>query len=233
MSIVVADDKAREREWLVELLARELSDQGPIHAAADGNEALKLVLTHKPRLVFLDIEMPGMSGIKAAEQIVKRQPLTGIIIISHHSDEIWVRELWKVIPSDGAFGYLLKESSDKQIIEAARAVLSGDCAIHPHVQRIVRRSQTGTFSLSDGEFEVLSFLSIGLTDRAIARHLCITEKAVQARLKGLYGKLCILPKDCGDNDEVNRRCRAMNIAVRRGLINKSELEELENFFPAY
>lgn len=227
MGIVIADDQDRERTWLRELLTRELADQAPIFEAQDGQAALELVREHKPSIVFLDIEMPVMSGIKSAEQILKEQPQTPIIILSNHSDEIFVRKLWKMVPSDGAFGYVLKDSTDQQVVDAAKAVIDGDCWIHPRIQRIVRRTESGATALTDAEFEVLGCIAIGFTDKAIAKRLYITDKAVQARLKCLYSKLGIPIKGASDEDEYNHRCRALNLAFRRGLINRAELAEWE------
>lgn len=227
MALVIADDQERERAWLKSLLESKLSEQGPVFEAVNGEEALELARKHKPSLVFLDIEMPVMSGIKAAEIIMGEKPPTPVIILSNHSDEVFVRKLWKLAPADGAFGYLLKDSTDLQVIEAAQAVLEGDCYIHPRIQRIVRRTESGTMALTDAEFEVLACIALGFTDKAIARRIFITEKAVQARLKCLYTKLGIAIKGASDDDEYNHRCRALNIAFRRGLVNRSELEEWE------
>ena len=227
MAIVIADDQDRERAWLKELLTENLSKQAPIYEAEDGQKALELVREHKPSVVFLDIEMPVMSGIKSAELILKESPQTPIIILSNHSDEIFVRKLWKLVPSDGAFGYVLKDSSDQQVLDAARAVLDGDCWIHPRIQRIARRTESGATGLTEAEFEVLICIAIGFTDKATAKRLYITDKAVQARLKCLYTKLGIPIKGTSEEDEYNHRCRALNLAFRRGLINKVELSEWE------
>lgn len=227
MGIVIADDQDRERAWLRELLARDLSQHGPIYEAEDGQRALELVREHRPSVVFLDIEMPVMSGIKSAESILKELPLTPIIILSNHSDEVFVRRLWKMVPSDGAFGYVLKDSTDLQVIDAAKAVLGGDCWIHPTIQRIVRRTESGATGLTNAEFEVLVCIAIGFTDKAIAKRLYITDKAVQARLKCLYSRLGIPIKGASEDDEYNHRCRALNLAFRRGLINRGELAEWE------
>lgn len=227
MGIVIADDQDRERLWLKGLLSQQLPNQAPIYEADDGQKALELVREHKPSIVFLDIEMPVMSGIKSAEHILNELPHTPVIILSNHSDEIFVRKLWKLVPSDGAFAYVLKDSTDQQVIDAAKAVLDGDCWIHPRIQRIARRAESAATALTDAEFEVLVCIAIGFTDRAIAKRLYITDKAVQARLKCLYSKLGIPIKGSLEEDEYNHRCRALNLAFRRGLINKAELVEWE------
>jgi DNA-binding NarL/FixJ family response regulator len=228
LGIVIADDQDRERSWLRELLSKNLEHLAPIYEASDGQAALDLVREHKPPLVFLDIEMPVLSGIKSAEQILKELPQTGVIILSNHSDEIFVRKLWKLVPADGAFGYVLKDSTDQQVIDATKAVLSGDCWIHPRIQRIIRRTESGATGLTEAEFEVLVCIALGFTDKATAKRLYITEKAVQARLKCLYTKFGISSKGASDEDEYNHRCRALNIAFRRGLINRAELTDWED-----
>ena len=228
LAIVIADDQERERLWLKELLTNHLSDQLPVYEAENGYQALELVRERKPAAVFLDIEMPVMSGIKSAENILKESPQTPIIILSNHSDEIFVRKLWKMVPSDSAFGYVLKDSTDQQVIDAAKAVLEGDCWIHPRIQRIIRRTESGATGLTDSEFEVLVCIAIGFTDKAIAKRLYITDKAVQARLKCLYTKLGIPMKGSSEDDEYNHRCRALNLSFRRGLINRAELFQWED-----
>lgn len=227
VSIVIADDQERERTWLRELLSKNFSTHAPIYEAEDGQKALELVREIKPPVVFLDIEMPVLSGIKSAESILKEFPQTGIIILSNHSDEIFVRKLWKLVPPDGAFGYVLKDSTDQQVVDAAKAVLGGDCWIHPRIQRIVRRTENNATGLTDAEFQVLVCIAIGFTDKAISRRLYITEKAVQARLKCLYTKLGIPIKGSSEEDEYNHRCRALNLSFRRGLINRAELADWE------
>jgi DNA-binding NarL/FixJ family response regulator len=227
MTIVIADDQERERAWLRDLLKANLGQETNVLEATNGQDAIDLVNLKNPTLVFLDIEMPILSGIKAAESIMKSHPKTAVIILSNHSDEVFVRKLWKLAPPDGAFGYVLKDSTDQQVVDAANAVLGGDCWIHPRIQRIIRRSESSATALTESEFEVLGCIAMGFTDKAIARRLYITDKAVQARLKCLYGKLGIALKGTAEEDEYNHRCRALNIAFRRGLINRSELEQWE------
>lgn len=227
MTVLIADDEERDRMWLKDLLTNHLSEHLPIHEVCDGQQAVDTCAKLKPELVFLDIKMPHISGIKAAEQILKDQPGTGVIILSNFSDEVYVRQLWKIVPADGCFGYVLKNASNDQVVEAAKAVLSGDCWIHPGIARVIQRTQNRATSLTAAEYEALICIGLGLTDSAIARRLYLTEKAVQSRLKSLYSKLAIPGRGEGQDTEFNQRCRAVNLAYRRGLINQSELEEWE------
>lgn len=229
MSLIIAEDHERERIWLKELICKNFSELLPVYEAVNGQQAVDLAAAHKPALAFLDIEMPVLSGIKATAKILQLAPQTGIIIISNHANEIWVRQLWKLMPADSAFAYVLKDATDRQIIEAAQAVLNGDCWVHPRIQRVLLKSrEADAATLSDGEFEVLAYICLGLTDRAIGRRLYLTEKAIQARLKAVYTKLGMKLRGSSDDDEFNHRCRAINTALRKKLINPAQLEEWES-----
>ena len=228
MTILIADDEERDRGWLKDLLVKNLPEEGPIHEACDGQAAVDMALKLKPKLVCLDIKMPHLSGIKAAEQILQGLPKTGVIILSNFSDEVYVRQLWKVVPGDSVFGYVLKSASNEQVVEAVRTILSGDCWIHPGISRVIQRTQNRATSLTAAEFEALVCIALGLTDSAIARKLFLTEKAVQSRLKSLYSKMAIPGRGEQQDTEYNQRCRAVYLSYKRGLINLSELDEWES-----
>ena len=228
MSILIVDDEERDRTWLKNLLSNNLAQEMSITEGKDGTQAVELASKLKPKLVFLDIKMPNLSGIKAAELILKQLPETGVIMLSNFSDEVYVRQLWKVVPPNGAFGYVLKSASDEQVVEAARAVLSGDCWIHPGIARVIQRTQNRATSLTPAEYEALVCIALGMTDHAIAKRLYLTEKAVQSRLKSLYAKLAIPGRSESHETEFNQRCRAVYLANRRGLINQSELDDWES-----
>ena len=228
MTILIVDDEQRDRMWLKSLLAEGIGDAHEIQEAHDGQEAVDVALKIKPELVFLDIKMPKLSGIKAAELILQKLPETGVIMLSNFSDEVYVRQLWKIVPPNGAFGYVLKNASNEQVVEAAKAVLSGDCWIHPGIARVIQRTQNRATSLTPAEYEALICIALGLTDHSIAKKLYLTEKAVQSRLKSLYAKLGIPGRSEGHETEFNQRCRACYVANIRGLINQSELQDWES-----
>ncbi len=228
MTILIVDDEQRDRMWLKSLLADGIGDAHEIREAHDGQEAVDVALKIKPELVFLDIKMPKLSGIKAAELNLQNLPETGVIMLSNFSDEVYVRQLWKIVPPNGAFGYVLKNASNEQVVEAAKAVLSGDCWIHPGIARVIQRTQNRATSLTPAEYEALICIALGLTDHSIAKKLYLTEKAVQSRLKSLYAKLGIPGRSEGHETEFNQRCRACYVANIRGLINQSELQDWES-----
>ncbi len=226
--ILIADDEERDRNWLKSLLNDNFKENGPIEEAHDGQQVVDMALKLKPPLVFLDIKMPHLSGIKAAEQILTQLPNTAIIMLSNFSDEVYVRQLWKVVPPNGVFGYVLKNASNEQVVEATRAVLSGDCWIHPGIARVIQRTQNRATNLTTAEYEALVCIALGMTDHAIAKRLYLTEKAVQSRLKSLYAKLGIPGRGESHDTEFNQRCRAVFLSTKRGLINQSELDDWES-----
>jgi len=227
MTILIVDDEERDRMWLKSLLSGGVADGHEIQECSDGKTAVEMANKLKPALVFLDIKMPQLSGIKAAELILQSLPETGVIMLSNFSDEVYVRQLWKIVPPNGAFGYVLKNASNEQVVEAAKAVLSGDCWIHPGIARVIQRTQNRATSLTAAEFEALVCIALGLTDHTIAKKLYLTEKAVQSRLKSLYSKLGIPGRSEAHETEYNQRCRAVYLSNKRGLINQSELDEWE------
>jgi DNA-binding NarL/FixJ family response regulator len=227
MTILIVDDEERDRLWLKNLLKNSLPNCDNIEEAKDGEQAVEMAVRLNPTLIFLDIKMPKLSGIKAAESILKKSPEIGIIMLSNFSDEVYVRQLWKIVPTNGSFAYVLKNASDDQVVEAAQAVLSGDCWIHPGIARVIQRTQNKAINLTNAEYEALICISLGLTDHTIASKLYITEKAVQSRLKSLYTKLALGKRDDSVDLDYNQRCRAVYIASQRGLINQSELADWE------
>lgn len=227
MTILIVDDEERDRLWLKNLLTNKVPGGETLVEARDGQEAVELAGKLRPSLVFLDIKMPKLSGIKAAELILQASPETGVIMLSNFADEVYVRQLWKIVPANGTFGYVLKNASDEQVVEAALAVLSGDCWVHPGIARVIQRTQNKATNLTNAEYEALICISLGMTDYAIAKHLYLTEKAVQSRLKSLYAKLAIPSRGEAHESDYNQRCRAVFVATKRGLVNQSELEEWE------
>lgn len=227
MTILIVDDEERDRMWLKNLLSSHIAEHGPIEEVSDGQRAVDMAIKISPDLVFLDIKMPQLSGIKAAELILQKLPETGVIMLSNFSDEVYVRQLWKIVPPNGAFGYVLKNASNEQVVEAAKAVLSGDCWIHPGIARVIQRTQNRATSLTSAEYEALVCIALGMTDHAIAKKLYLTEKAVQSRLKSLYAKLGIPGRGESHDTEFNQRCRAVYLSNKRGLINQSELDDWE------
>lgn len=227
MSILIADDNRAQRTYLRDLLERNFAHYLPVVEAADGNEVVSLTQQHRPSLCILDIQMPGISGVKAARAIWKVLPEMRIIFWTQFPHEIYITEIRKLVrgvdPSP-PFGFVDKNSPESRLIRFIGAVLEdGADMIDPNFKDAFTQPL-----LTDFEAEALYYLALGLSNWAIARKCGLSLRGVESRLTTLYEKL-IPAGGIGGNDEAydklafNIRTRAYFEALRRGLINEDEL----------
>jgi DNA-binding NarL/FixJ family response regulator len=237
MSILIAEDQAFQRDYLRALIEANFSEAGPVVETDDGARAVELALASKPDLVVLDIKLTGLSGVRAAREIWAALGLARILFWSQYKDEIYVRELARIVPPETVYGYVLKSSPDEKLIAALRAVLLDEqCWIDPEVRTVQSRASSRISGLTDIECEALIDIALGLTDRAIARRRYLSERGVQNRLRELYAKLGIDVDQIVDErwgNTYSPRSRAISVALQRGLINADELarenEALQNW----
>jgi DNA-binding NarL/FixJ family response regulator len=237
MSILIAEDMSFQRDYLRAIVSDNFPDAGPVLEAADGNRAVELALSERPSLVVLDIKLPGLSGVKAARKIWAEVKLARIVFWSQYKDEIYIRELARIVPGETVYGYVLKSSPDQKLVSALRAVLLHEqCWIDPEIRTVQSRATNRTSGLTDIEYEALVDIALGLTDKAIARRRYLSERGAQNRLRELYGKLSIDVDQIVDErwgSTYSPRARAISIALQRGLINADELahenEELQQW----
>jgi DNA-binding NarL/FixJ family response regulator len=121
ITIFLADDHTIVRQGLVKLLEAEPNLQ-VLGEAENGREAVRKVEELNPDIVLMDIAMPLLNGIEATRQIKKICPQTKVIILSMHSHDLYINELFSL----GASGYLLKNSTGADIIKAIHAAITGD-----------------------------------------------------------------------------------------------------------
>lgn len=237
MSILIVDDISFQRAHLRELLTKQFQQFIPVLEAEHGSQATELFQESKPALVILDIKLPGLNGIKVAQNLWGSLPLTRILFWSQYKDEAYLRQLCKIVPSETVYGYVLKTSPDMKLRQAVNALLVEEqCWIDPEVRGIQGQSGSKDSGLTDAEYEALVDISLGLTDKTIARRRYLSERGVQNRLREVYRKLKV---DVDQSDQppwgyiFGARARAVCVAVRRGLINSEELtredEELRHW----
>lgn len=130
--IVLADDHTILRNGLRAVLERE-PDFAVVGEAANGREAIAVVGREQPQIVILDIAMPVLNGIEAAQRISTDYPKTAVVILSMHSDEAYILRALRA----GARGYLLKDSAERDLIDAIRAVSSGKAFFSPAVSKVL------------------------------------------------------------------------------------------------
>ena len=192
--ILVADDHGIVRKGL--RLQLELhKDFQVIGEAVDGREAVRLAEELKPDVIVMDITMPGLNGIDAATQIVKRNPKIGVVILSVHSDESY---LVRVL-SAGAKGYLLKDTADADLDRAVRAVAQGSVFFSPgiaemlvsdYVRQLQQRGLQDSYELlTDRERETLQLLAEGKSNKEVAALLNLSVSTVETHRYNIMEKL--------------------------------------------
>jgi DNA-binding NarL/FixJ family response regulator len=193
VTLVLADDHPIVRKGLKALLEAE-TDLRVAGEASDGLEAINLVEKIKPDVLLLDIMMPGLSGLEVARQVTQKFPLTRIIIISMHSNEAYVLDALR----HGASGYVLKDASMEELVEAIRRVMAGHRYLSPPlseraIEEYIMRSKTSELdpykTLTERERQVLHLAAEGNSNSEIAARLSISIRTVETHRTNLLHKL--------------------------------------------
>ena len=185
ISVLLVDDHTLVRDGLQRLL--EQTGEITVVAAADrGDDAVVLAAELEPDVVLMDISMPGLSGIESTRRICANQPDAAVVILSASTDRRVVIEALDA----GAAGYLVKDADPPVLIAGVRAAAEGDAPLDARAARAVLDSRTQrTQALTVREAEVLSLIMEGLSNKAIARKLVISEKTVKAHLTRVFATL--------------------------------------------
>jgi len=224
--LLIADDHPLAREGLRAMLAGE-PDLKVIGEATDGEEALELCRRLSPDLVLMDVQMPRMDGLEATRAIKAERPATCILVVTTHESHDYLLEAMKA----GAAGYVLKEATKAQVVDAVRKVLSGESPLNPELAiRLLkeltekmkieeelaaptprrlpeeRPEQLPPGLLTPREVEVLRLLARGQTNREIARELSIALSTVKNHVQHIITKL-------GVSDRTQAAVRAVELGV--------------------
>lgn len=191
INVFLADDHRVLRDGL-RILLESQDDIEVTGEAENGNKAIEGVLAKKPNVVVMDITMPDLNGIEAAQIIHETLPEIGIVILSIHSD---LEHIFRALQA-GAQGYLLKESAGSEVISAVRAVYLGRRYLSPSIRDTVmeaymqnRQTQSPLELLSLREREVLQLTVEGHSSAAIAEKLELSPKTVETYRSRLMGKI--------------------------------------------
>jgi DNA-binding NarL/FixJ family response regulator len=237
MSILIAEDNVAQRNYLREILEREFETHSPVLEAGDGEETVKLALEHRPDVCILDIQMPKLSGVKAARAIWRDFPSARIIFWTQFPHEIYINEIRKIVKSvdpPPAYGFIHKNNPESRFLRFVAAVLEdGADMIDPAFKDSFKRPL-----LTEFEAEALYYLALGLSNWAIARKCSLSLRGVESRLATLYEKLFLsvaegTDREAYDKLAYNVRTRAFFEALRRGLLNNDELEKASEELDAW
>ena len=199
--VLVADDHPVVRQGIIANVSPE-RDMTVVAAAADGIEAVELIKEHLPDVVMLDLRMPRMDGLEVISQLnASKLPSKVIIMTTFESEEDVHRSM-----KEGARGYLLKDSTQEEILDAIRRVSLGETYLPARIVQKVAESLRKP-ELSPREIEVLRCVATGKSNKEIGARLFITEGTVKTHVKHLLEKLSVVG-----------RTAAIKEAVHRGLV---------------
>jgi DNA-binding NarL/FixJ family response regulator len=187
IKLLLADDHQVVRAGLSMIFAAQ-PDITVVGEAKDGAEAIYKALELKPDVVLMDVFMPRINGIEAMTAIREQAPEVKVIILTISAEE---EDLLRALRS-GAQGYLLKNSSAAELIEAVKKCAEGETVLTPSLAgKLVKelQHQTDETPLSAREGEVLQLVSQGLSNTEISGSLFISESTVRTYLRRLFEKL--------------------------------------------
>lgn len=188
--VVVVDDHTLFRRGLTALLAREPGFE-VAGEAADGFEGIRVVATHKPDVVLLDLDMPGLSGVETLHAIEKEVPGTNVVMLTVSED---ADDLLAALRA-GAVGYLLKNIDSDFLVASIRRAAEGESVISPEMTgKLVHGLRAGAApgpadTLSPREREILGHLAKGSSNKEIARALAVAESTVKIHVQHILRKL--------------------------------------------
>lgn len=187
--IVLADDHAVVRTGLKLLLDAE-DDFEVVAEAGDADSALRTVLGHKPDVLVLDLNMPGLpTSLDAIPQVAERSPDTRVVILTMQEDPEYARRALRA----GALGYVLKEAADTELVEAVRRAAEGGTYLNPTLgATLAATPETPTGppdDLSEREVEVLRLIALGHTNAEIGAQLFLSVRTVETHRTHIQQKL--------------------------------------------
>jgi DNA-binding NarL/FixJ family response regulator len=192
--VLIADVHGVVRKGL-RLLLEQYPELVVVGEAANGREAVTMAASLSPQVVVLDVAMPILNGIEAAEQILKVNSQVGIILLTMHADESYVLRALHA----GVKGYLLKESAEEDLLSAIKSVANGkpffskainEVLLEDYMRVLKQQGLSDTFDLlTVREKEVLQLLAEGRTNKEVATLLDVSPYTVESHRTNLMQKL--------------------------------------------
>jgi two-component system, NarL family, response regulator NreC len=184
-TIVLADDHAVVRSALRMLLDAE-SDFQVVAEAGNVESAVRYTRGHKPRVLILDLNMPGGPSLAAIPAIQDASPETRIVVLTMQSEPAFAREAMQA----GVLGYILKEAADAELVKAVRMAAGGETYLQPELgARLAAEPADLPDDLSERELEVLRLIALGHTNTEIAGELYLSVRTVESHRAHIQQKL--------------------------------------------
>lgn len=201
-TVVIADDHPLVLQSLRSAL-EEAEDFEVVGSTDSGAHVLPLVGRTLPKLVLMDVHMPGMDGLTCLDHIRKNHPSIKVVLISASGDSAQIQAALR----RGAVGYLRKNINPTEIPSALRSAMEGTAYFAIEGSETAEEHVTRTAGLTDREMTVLKALARGLSNKQISKEHWVTEQTVKFHLSNIYRKL-----------EVSNRGEAVRYAYRQGLV---------------
>ncbi|WP_067541145.1 response regulator [Nocardia crassostreae] len=203
LRLILADDHVVMRAGLAALLAAEPGIE-IVGEAENGSAAIELAERLKPEVALLDLRMPVLDGVSATREITTRTSTRVLILTTYDTDS----DIERAIEA-GAIGYLLKDTTREQLVEAIHTAARGRTVLAPRVADalIARMRRPDPIPLTPREIEVLQAVAAGLSNPDIGKRLTIAEATVKTHLLRIFAKL-----------DVSDRTHAVVVAMDRGLL---------------
>jgi len=210
--VMIVDDHSMVREGLKQLLGVD-GDIEVIAEASSGLECLQLMERFSPDIVFMDVKMPGISGIETTRLLCQKYQKVKVIMLTIYDESQYVTEAIQA----GAKGYVLKKISREELVNVICHVMKGEAFLDPTItkgvfdqlkngKKVLQKMEKE--QLTQRELEILKGIVEGKTDRGIAESLFISEHTVRSHIKSLYRKLGVTSK-----------AQAVTKAMRERIIN--------------
>ncbi len=210
-SILIVDDHAMVRGMLTKLLDQQ-PDMEVVGSAPNADAALTDAIKHKPDIILMDIDMPGMLCFQAASIIRSRCPDVRIVFLSAFSNDRYIEQAIAV----PAWGYITKSEPEQTLVEAVRKVANGVTYFSPEIQarlvfdtdgvRLAHEARSRVSTLTEREIMVLRYIARGLSKKEIAQIMHISQNTVIRHTASVMNKL-----------DIHDRVELARYAIREGL----------------
>ena len=189
ISVVLADDHQIVRDGIRMVLESE-ADIGVVAEAGDADAAARYVLGHKPRVLVLDLSMPGGSSLDVIPKILETSPETAIVVLTMQSEPAFARQALRA----GAKGYVVKHSAAGELVDAIRAAIRGETYVNPKLgARLAAEpaAEGPPDGLTPREVEVLNLLALGYMNPEIAEQLVLSVRTVETHRANIQRKTAL------------------------------------------
>jgi DNA-binding NarL/FixJ family response regulator len=186
ITVLLVDDHVLVRRGFRRILEDE-ADIAVVGEAGDGTEAVQMACDLRPRVVLMDYAMPGMNGLLATKQILREYPEIAVLMLSMHSEDMWVRQAIE----SGVRGYILKNALDLDLGSAVRQAAAGELVLGVPLPKPSVLKNGRHCGLTPRELEVLQFIVDGKSNREIAALLNLSDNTVSVHRANIMNGLGI------------------------------------------